>query len=65
MKAITAIALLMLASCADMTPAQKRWTTIGASVLIVGAVAAHRGSSIGNRQDKTIQPVNCQSISCQ
>lgn len=53
MKTITILALLTLASCADMTPTQKRWTTIGVSVVAVGAIAAYEADH-GHRNDMAV-----------
>lgn len=46
---ITLIALLALSACAEMTPKQKKWTTIAASVLVVGAVTAHELDNGGKK----------------
>jgi hypothetical protein len=45
MKSVLVIALLALSGCADMTPAQKKWTTVAASILVVGAIAVHNQDS--------------------
>ena len=37
-----ALALLSLTACANMSPTQKKWTAVGAGVLVVGAYAAYK-----------------------
>lgn len=41
------IAMLAMASACSLTPTQQRWTTVAATVLIVGAVAAHQADHGG------------------
>lgn len=43
-KALTTLAaVLAITGCASMTERQKHWAGIAAGVLVVGAIAAHRG----------------------
>lgn len=36
------MAAIALGGCANMTPAQKKWTGVAVGVLVVGAVAANQ-----------------------
>ncbi len=59
-----AIAALCLAGCA-LTPTQERALIIGASVLVVGAAAAHQADR-GDPPHPNVQTpsVNCTTASC-
>lgn len=48
MKALALLALSILSAC-SMTPAQKKWTTIAASVVVAGAIAAHELDNGGKK----------------
>jgi hypothetical protein len=41
MKLLTLVLCCLLASCASMTPKQKKYTAMGLSILAIGMIAAH------------------------
>lgn len=45
MKMLTLALCVLLASCASMTPTQKKYTSIGLSMLAIGMIAAHDNDS--------------------
>jgi len=45
MKTVALLALVLLAGCSSITPAQKKWTSVAVGILVVGAIAAHKADN--------------------
>jgi hypothetical protein len=67
MKFLTVALCCLLASCANMTPKQKKYTAIGIYLVGAGIALSHDGSSRTAHPDVSTPPNPCQQSpsSCQ
>lgn len=65
--ALVLLACVTTSGCASLSPVQKRALTIGAAVIAVGAIAAHRGGTGSESGHVTTPSVNCSAnpVICQ